>query len=243
MIDRRRVTFLTATGVLLLLFAGEFADVFRKFALRDQIGQDWAFYATLGQRWLESGVMYGERQLIGEAYHVLINVDNLYPPTAIAWFVPFAVLPGPISAVLWWAIPVVTVALALARYRPATWSWPLLALCLAWPRSAGALVVGNSDLWSAGFVAGGLLWGWPGALGILKPSFLPFALVGSWGARPRSWLVAVGVLAVVSVALWGYWPQYLTAATHWDLPLDRALPSVPLLLLPIVAWWARTERG
>jgi len=24
--------------------------------------------------------------------------------------------------------------------------------------------------------------------------------------------------------------------------LDRALPSVPLLLLPIVAWWARTKQ-
>ena len=240
-IDVRRVAFLTATGLLLVLFAIEFVDVWRLFAGRGQIGWDWDFYASLGRRWLDTGVMYGERQLTGQPYHVEINVDNLYPPTAIAWFVPFAVLPAVVSAVLWWALPIAAVVAVLVRFRPALWAWPLMALCLAWPRSVGALVVGNSDLWSAGFVAGGLLWGWPGALGILKPSLAPFVVIGARGAHARSWWLAVVVLGVISFALWGYWPQYLTAATHWELPLDRALASVPLLLLPIAAWAARTD--
>jgi hypothetical protein len=236
-IERARLAFVVTAGVVLVIFAWEFADVWRGFAERGQLLQDWQFYASLGQRWLDSGVLYGDRQLSGEPYHVLINVDNLYPPTAIAWFVPFAILPKVISGVLWWGLPIGAVGLALVRFRPALWTWPLMAACLAWPRSVGALVVGNSDLWSAGFVAGGLLWGWPGALGILKPSFGPFAVIG---ARRRSWWWAAGVVAVTSALLWRYWPEYLVAATHWDLPWDRAVPSVPLLLLPIVAWFGRT---
>ncbi|MCI0345391.1 MAG: hypothetical protein L0221_08095 [Chloroflexi bacterium] len=240
-IDVRRVALLTATGALLVLFAIEFVEVWRLFASRGQIGWDWSFYASLGRRWLETGVMYGDRQLTGQPYHVEINVDNLYPPPATVWFVPFAVLPAPISAALWWGLPTGAVVAALVRFRPALWAWPLMALCLAWPRSVGPFVVGNSDLWSAGFVAGGLLWGWPGALGILKPSLAPFAFVGARGANARWWWLAVVVLGAISLALFSYWPQYLTAATHWDVPLDRALASVPLLLLPIVAWSARTD--
>ena len=240
-LDLRRVALLTATGLFLVLFAFELVDVWRLFAGRGQIGWDWDFYASLGRRWLDSGVMYGDRQLTGAAYHVEINDDNLYPPTAILWFAAFAVLPAVISAVLWWGLPLAAIVAALVRFRPALWGWPLMALCLAWPRSVGALVVGNSDLWSAGFVAGGLLWGWPGALGILKPSLAPFAFIGAERRHRRAWLVAVALLGIASLALWGYWPQYVTAVTHWDLPWDRALASVPLLLLPIAAWAARTD--
>jgi hypothetical protein len=240
-IDLRRVALLTLTGLLLVLFAFELVDVWRLFAGRGQIGWDWDFYASLGRRWLDTGVMYGDRQLTGAPYHVEINVDNLYPPTAILWFVPFAVLPAVVSAILWWGLPIAAIVAAVIRFRPALWAYPLMALCLAWPRSVGALVVGNSDLWSAGFVAGGLLWGWPGALGILKPSLAPFAFVGADGPTRRAWLVSVAALGLASLALWSYWPQYLTAATHWDLPWYRALASVPLLLLPIVALVARTD--
>jgi hypothetical protein len=66
--------------------------------------------------------------------------------------------------------------------------------------------------------------------------------VGARGRTARGWWLTVAILGAISLALWGYWPQYLTAATHWDLPLDRALASVPLLLLPIAAWAARTNR-
>jgi hypothetical protein len=192
----------------------------------------------LGRRWLDTGVLYGDRQVTGSAYHVLVNVDNLYPPTAILLFAPFALLPAAVSAVAWWGIPVSVIVVTVARLRPAPWTWPAIALCVLWPRTIGSVVVGNSDVLSAGFVAGGILWGWPGALGVFKPSFGPFAFAG---ARQRSWWIGLLVVALASLpfVVSGAWGQYLTVARTWDLPWDRAVLNTPLLLIPVIAWVGR----
>jgi len=139
-------------------------------------------------------------------------------------------------------LPLAVVGYAVARLRPSAWTWPLIALAVFWPRTLGSLIVGNSDLLSAAFVAGGILWGWPGALGFYKPSLAPF---GFAGARRRSWWVGLAVVVAVSIPFLvsGAWSQYLVAATHWDLPLDRQVLNIPILLIPVVAWLGRRDRS
>jgi hypothetical protein len=233
-----RLVVVFVTGVLVVWTLWEAVILWRQFSDRSEVGQDWEFYVSIGQRWLETGVLYGERQLSGAPYHVLVNVDNLYPPPAILLFVPFALLPSPLSEVAWWGVPVAAIIAIVVRFRPSAWTWPLIAACAFWPRTLGSIIVGNSDLWSAAFVVGGILWGWPGALGIFKPSLAPFALAG---ARRRSWWFAVGGLAAVSILflITGAWADYLIVVTHWDLPWDRQLLNAPLLLIPVLVWLGR----
>ncbi len=63
-------------------------------------GADYDFFRSVTDRWLATGAFYHPHQLAGP-YEAAINVDTLYPPIALALFLPFAWLP----AVLWWAIP------------------------------------------------------------------------------------------------------------------------------------------
>jgi hypothetical protein len=228
-----RVTLRVLTGVILVFAAAAFIELWNAQLLLANVGEDFAFYVSLGQRWLDTGVLYGDRQLTGLLYHVEINVDNLYPPPAVLLFAAFVFLPW----FLWYLVPVALIALVLWRTRPADWTWPLIALCLLWPRTQGSFIVGNSDLWSAAFVAAGILWAWPSVLGLFKPAFAPFVLIG---IRDRSWWIALGVALIVAVPFAGYWPQYVVAALNWDVPLSRSLANVPLLLIPVIAWLGRT---
>ena len=229
-----RFLLLTTTGVLLGLAVAGFVYLWINEFSPDRIGDDYDFYVGLARRFLETGVLYGDRQLTGEPYHVLVNIDNLYPPPAILLFIPFVFVP----AILWWAIPILIVAYVVWRQRPSIWTWPLIAFCLLWPRTLGSLIVGNSDIWSACFVAAGLVWAWPTVLGFFKPAFAPFFIIG---IRHRSYWMAVGVSAVVALFFLPYWPQYVTAATHWDLSIDRSLLNVPMLLIPVIAWLGKTD--
>lgn len=227
-----RILLIPLTGVVLAFAVAEFVIIWRASADLGTIGEDFNFYVGLARRWLETGVLYGERQLTGAPYHVEINVDNLYPPPAILLFAAFLVLPW----FGWYVIPLGLLALAVIRARPEPWTFPLIALCVLWPRTLGSLVAGNSDLWSAGFVAAGVLWGWPSVLGLFKPAFAPIALIG---IRRRSWWIALAAGGVVSLLFLPYWPQYLTAASNWDLPITRSLANIPILLIPIIAWVGR----
>lgn len=220
---------------MLGLAVAVFVNVWSSDQALGNIGEDYAFYVSLGRRWLETGVMYGDRQLTGMPYHIEINVDNLYPPPAILFFAAFVYLPW----VAWYLIPIALVAYAIYRTRPALWTWPLMSLCVLWPRTQGSFVVGNSDIWSAGFVAAGVVWGWPSVLGLYKPAFLPVVVIGIWR---RSWWVALAAVVIVSLAFLPYWQQYLTVATNWEAPITRSLPNVPILFIPILAWLGSRRR-
>ena len=205
------------------------------------IGIDFEFYRGVGQRFLDTGAFYWPHQLSGPYDVHLLDAsgfgDVLYPPTALALFVPFAVLP----AVLWWIVPVALSAYSVWRLQPATWAWMVMFGLLAWPRAIGAYLFGNTDIWMAAILAAGLVWGWPLVLLIMKPTFLPLALLG---VRRRAWWVAVTILAATSLLMLPLWIDYITSVLNMrSMSLAYSLGSIPLLSVPVVAWIARRERS
>lgn len=230
-----RIVALTLTGVLVVVFVLEFAYLFPYIASQDAVGTDHTFYRDVGQRWLDTGVFYLPRQLAGP-YVVVPDYDVLYPPIALLLFVPLVWLPFP----LWWIIPGVVVAATLWRLRPALWTWPIMAALFAWPRGVSNLIYGNSDMWIATFICGGLLLAWPAVLVLIKPSVLPFALIGS---RRRSWWVAAGLLALLSLAMIELWREFVVALHNSDAEWYYSLDDMPPLFIPVVAWLGRRDGG
>lgn len=189
-------------------------------------------YLPGARLFLETGSPYSPEQLAGSwslDYHSFVH-----PPAALPLFLPFLVLPLP----LWWIVPLGTTVYAIWRQRPAPWTWPVMALCLLWPRSTGSLVVGNSDIWAMAAVAAGTVWGWPVVLLAIKPTFAPLALVG---ARHRStWIAAAVSLAFVAVTA-ALWWQWWTAIGNAHLSWTYSLLNLPLVVLPLVAWLGRSR--
>ncbi len=193
--------------------------------------QDYNYYRDIGAKWLATGALYLPRQLAGP-YDVALMVDVLYPPIALALFVPFVWLP----AVLWWTIPLGVLTYVVASLRPAPWSWPVMALCVLWPRTIGAVLFGNTDMWVAAAVAGAIRWGWPATLVVLKPTFAPLALIAILDRR--AWITAI-VLAFASLPMLPLWLDYLTAMQHLRIGLDYSLGSLPFALISVVAMLAQ----
>jgi hypothetical protein len=193
-------------------------------------GGDLGGYLDGVRRWLATGSPYEAYQL--EPGWRLQTFSFLHPPIALALFAPFLVLPAP----LWWAIPILGTLAVVASLRPARWAWPIMALCLLWPRSTGMLLTGNTDLWVTFFLALGLLVAWPSVLVAIKPSFLPLALVG---IRRRSWWVAATVLGAASLLFGSLWFDYARVVAGSPVELTYSLFNLPLVGLPIVAWLGR----
>ncbi len=196
-----------------------------------EVGADLRFYQVLANHWLSTGVMY-PGQLEGP-YQLRVQIDNLYPPNAMLLFVPFTVLP----AVLWWAIPLTILGYSVWHWRPVMWGWAALALVVIWPRTTGAILAGNTDMWMSAAVAGGLLWGWPAVLLTIKPTLAPLALLG---IRHRSWWVAMGAMGVFVLLTLPLWFDYVTAIRDVrGLGWDYSLAALPLILAPVAIWSAR----
>lgn len=229
-----RLTLLVITAVLAAFAIVEAILMYEQIRTNTggwYIGMDYDFYRGVGARWLADGTYYLPHQLAGP-YDVALMVDNLYPPTALALFVPLVFLP----AVVWWIVPAAIVGYALWRWRPALWAWPVMLLLLMWPRAMGSLFHGNTDMWAAAGVAGALLWGWPAAIIALKPTLLPLALIG---IRRRAWWVAVAIgLATVAATL-PLWLDYVTAMRNLRIGWEYSLGSIPIVVLPLVAWLGR----
>lgn len=190
-------------------------------------------YLTGARRFLEHGSPYLPEQLSGA--WTLQPDSFIHPPVALLLFVPFLVLP----AFAWWAIPLGLTAWAIFRMRPAAWAWPLMALCLLWPRTAGILIAGNTDMWVAAAVAAAVAWSLPTAvLLVLKPSYLPLALIGiTW----RSSSIAAVAMAIACLAFGGQWFDYLTVLRGATLAPLYSLYNVPYVLIPLIASLARTR--
>ena len=230
-LERLRTTLVVAgSGLALILAIEMFAAVWASLQ-PFQRGQDLEFYRNVAVRWLDTGVYYLPHQLDGTG-QLTLNVDTLYPPSALFLFVPFVWLP----AVLWWVLPAVIVAVSIVRLRPASWTWPLLIVSLAWPRTAGALIFGNSDIWFAAFLWAGAAFAWPAVLVSIKPTLVPFGLIG---IRHRSWWLAALAFAIVNLPLASLWLEYPTVVRTAGLPLLYSIGNLPMFIAPIVAWLAR----
>lgn len=198
------------------------------------VGADQRFYAGLGQRFIETGALYGPEQLNGP-YQLILQRDNSYPPNGLLLFIPAALTP----AITWWLVPCAVLAFALYRWRPRWYSWAALALIVIWPRTVGAVLFGNTDMWMAAAVAGGLLWGWPAVLLFVKPTLAPLALLG---VRRRTWWIAGSGMLVLSLLTLPVWQQYVqTLQDVRGLGLDYSLGSLPFVFAPFVAWLGRAN--
>lgn len=207
-------------------------------------GVDLEIMRELGRRWIESGTMYLPYQLAGPySIEVTLNLATtpaLYPPAAGPLFAVVSLLPWPVAVVAWWGVPLAIVGYAFARWRPSPLAWALALLMFAHPMTTLQLMTGGTAMWAAALVAAGLLWHWPAALILVKPTLLPFALIGS---RHRSWWLAGGV--VVVAMLLGPWRDYVSVARNG---LDSggilySLSSVPILLVPVIAWLWRDDHA
>lgn len=192
---------------------------------------DLTIYTDATRRLLSGGQWYLDRQLSGP--YPLAFGDVLYPPVAALFFAPWLLLPG-WSFVL---VPSLIVAWFVAECRPGPWTWVAIGCLLLYPTSGLKLLSANPNVWIAAFVALGLRYQWPGALILLKPSFLPSALIG---IRSRGWWIVAFGLAILSVPFLGdtlRWPA--VALNAQGAGIGYSLGDLPLVIVPLIAWLSR----
>ena len=209
--------------------------------LEQPFGVDRDLYLTVTRRWLDGGPYLEPYQLAGP-YEIRAG-DILYPPVALVLFVPFA-LAGALGAVLCYAIPLAGTVAAVVWLRPRPVVWPVLALCATNPTTLLKIWTGNPVIWSMlalAIATIGARWRAAAPFLLLKPSLAPFAL---FGANRRSWWLGLALLVAASVpfaAMWGDWVASVLNSRGGGL-LYSAL-EVPMLLLPLVAWFGRSRAG
>lgn len=227
------------TALLLVLVALVAILRWRAFAEVDAIGIDYRTFVEAGRRVVEDGTPYLDYQLMGPYVaqpletRAPADVPYLYPPPFAFVNLALLVLPW----MLWWAIPLGLLAFVIAGWHPASWSWPVMAALACWPATASVVIVGGSTMWVVALVAAGLRWGWPSAFIVLKPTFLPFTLIG---VRTRGWWLGLGVVTVASLLVLPLWSQWRVAIQNvTDAQLAYSLGDLPFIAIPVVAWLAR----
>ena len=214
------------------------AQLFIAFPYADLGGTDWGAdlrgYVEASRSWVAGHGFYLQRQLHGP-YPIELG-DVLYPPTALYLFIPFLVLPYQ----LWWLLAVGLLGYVVWSWRPALWAVASNLVCLAFPDQPVLYFRGAPVIVFAALVAAALRWKWPGALILLKPSILPFALIG---IRTRGWWITAGILVVLTFPVIALIPDWLRAVIDGRGP-DGWLYSVkdlPLLMVPVIAYLGRTR--
>lgn len=219
-------------GLVLLAAAAITAARWQGVTAQGLVGADLTAYRLFAERFLATGSQYAAHQLAGpydsQPAVWTTALPSMYPPTALALFVPFVALP----AVLWWAIPAAVTVWALRDARPPRWTWLPIAACLAWPETTTMVMVGNTTMWGVAAVAAGLRWGWPVVALAVKPTLVPFAIVGLW--RRSTWVVGT-LAAVASLAFLPEWSRWLVAVANGTAGAGYSLGSVPALLIPVLA--------
>ncbi|HEY6569357.1 MAG TPA: hypothetical protein VIZ22_03660 [Candidatus Limnocylindrales bacterium] len=202
-------------------------------ALARLVALDFTMYLDHTERALAGGSFYLDRQLHG--HYPILTGDSYYPPTTMLLFAPFLVLP----ALLWWILPLGIIAAVVVYWRPSLWGLVAIAGCVWWWRSVQIVVLGNPSMWVAAAVAAGTVIRWPLALVILKPTLLPVAALGS---DRRSFWLALGIIAMVSVPFGRQWVDYAHAALDSSVQWSYSLNDVPIVLIGVIAWLASTRR-
>lgn len=222
------------TVLLVALTAYELSIVIPHMqTLPGSFGVDFHQYQDHARRWLAGGGFYLAEQLAGP-YRVFDLLPPLYPPPFLLLILPFLALPE----LLWWAIPIAAIATILLWWRPSPWTWSLIALAVAWPRTYEIVLFGNPSMWVAAFAALGTRWA-GGYVGILlKPSLFPLALPG---VRHRSWWIGLCVAALISIPFGSMWVDYAKAILNSDQGWTYSLRDAPIVLIPIIGWAGRTR--
>ncbi len=200
------------------------------------VGLDIGHYLDGTRRWLETGSPYLANEVAGP--FEIAPLTFLHPPIALILFLPFLVLP----VALFWLIPIAIVVWSVVDWRPADWTWPVMAALLVFSRFHIPLIVGNTDLWVWAAIALGLRLAWPALLIVVKPSLFPFMLIG---IRHRSWWIGAIVVAVLAIPFGSLWFDWIAVIRNAPKDVTYSLANVPWLIVPIIAWAARTrpERG
>lgn len=205
--------------------------------LEQPLGVDVALYRDAAARWFDGGPFYEPYQLAGP--YDVVHGAILYPPVGLWLFVPFALLPDLPALVLWWAIPAVVTAGAIARLRPRPLAWSLIALCLVWPTTLLKIWTGNPVIWSMVALAVATAWRGGAPFALLKPSLFPFAL---FGIGRRSWWIGLAAFVALGLpfgALWLDWMRTVVDARGGGLLYS--ILEAPMLALPLAAWLGRTR--
>ena len=224
------------TIALLGIAVAESVIMIRGISAVGELGIDFMAYRHMGERWLATGQFYWPEQLTGALYPNIIGRTVLYPPSTLLFFVPLSILPLPVAAAIWWTGPIAIGATLIRRFQPHYIVWPVLAFVIAWPRTLGAFMFGNTDLWIASAVAAGLLWSWPAVFVTLKPTVLPLALIG---IRRRSWWIAAACLSLASLVFLPLWPEYVPVLRNVTAVTPFYSTNLVFILAPLVAWSAR----
>jgi len=190
-------------------------------------GLDYRWHMEAAQRLLDTGTPYLPFELAGP--FEISNGAILYPPTAFLLFVPFLWLPP----VLWYAIPIAILGGCLWWHRPPLLAWVVIWTMLAFEKSVNVYVFGNPSMWIVAAIAAGTIWRWPFVFVFAKPTFAPIALLG---VRDRRWWIALVVLGLASLVLWPVWLDWFAVVRNSDVSLIYNLPTLPLMLVPLVAW-------
>jgi hypothetical protein len=192
---------------------------------------DFVMYRDAASRWLAGGAFYQPWQLAGP-YDVWSQYGAvLYPPPILLLLVPFTTLP----LILWIAVPTGIVAGVVVLHRPVAVSWPFIAMGIAWPATMQMIAHGNPVLWAWAALAIGTVRGWPSVFVLLKPTLLPFAIVG---IRHRSWWVALCAATALSILFLPMWPDWIRAvADGRGTGLLYSAKEVPMMLIPLIAWF------
>jgi hypothetical protein len=196
-------------------------------------GGDFGVYMSIGHRVLDGGPLYTAAQLAGP--HETLVGDAMYPPSTMPLILAFASLPEPIARTLWYGVPIAIYAWVMWRIRPTGWRAVIALVLIALPSSVEVIWLGNPALWAAAAVALGTLYRWPAVFVLVKPSLLPFALLGL--RDRRGWLVLAGfaVVTLLTLPLTLAWINVILNARGPYSGLLYSLGNVPLMLAPLVA--------
>jgi hypothetical protein len=232
MMDRRyKLACFAATIVLLgVALLRLYADATTTFS--SLIGVDRIHYLDGVDRWWATGSPYLPNEVAARFQYE--PETFLHPPIALPIFALFR----PFPVLVWYAIPLGIIGWAIWRWRPAPWAWVALAALACWTDTAATLLVANSTMFVTAAVAAGLVFGWPFALIVAKPSFLvlPFA-----GARRRSWWIASIIMVVACIPFGGLWLDWLAVVRNSPGDATYSMSSVPDALIPVVAWLGATR--
>lgn len=196
-------------------------------------GGDLYLYQRATQHWLAGGGFYPTYQLTSP--YSISGFEILYPPIALALFLPSLHLPTP----LWWILPFAIVLGTVIYWRPRPWGWAAVALCAASYPTIILVHQGNPAMWIAAAVAVGTVWRPAAAFVVLKPSLFPLAF---FGVRDRGWWFMAALFVLVSLMLLPMdleWLRVLLNARGPHASLLYSATDLTLVGMPLVAWIAR----